>query len=344
MAEIEKHPHWLARSLDEDFGVDCEAEYIPIEARGDVLKLQFKTTRKTTIRSGRVRFSVDRKYLEYAWNCRYPVVFILIDIERENAWYLWLQDWIFKNQCHESISDRKSSSTTIWVEANFTLSFGLDGELRTIAQWRGPTQLALSLLDAFRAAIAVHNQDVLSVLTDLLEKVAPALPDSAINDVIQQAIRLGNRLWGTPAGNTVAAQLYRLVRRFGDRMMLGSIDAMVIRGDTYSRTGVNALGILYDDHSEHARSLNLVGHFMQKDLASVAYLCALREAYPQKNGIECMNVLAGFEYGGVRFRFDDDNAPTGFLDKFANRGISAILDYLVLEDSQAGPESKNLGA
>ena len=80
MAEIEKHPHWLARSLDEDFGVDGEAEYIPVEARGDVLKLQFKTTGRTTIRRGNVRFSVDRKYLEYARNCRYHINFYFTDV------------------------------------------------------------------------------------------------------------------------------------------------------------------------------------------------------------------------------------------------------------------------
>lgn len=329
MAAIEKHADWLARALDEDFGIDAEAEYVRGEARGDILKLQFKATARVVIREGRVRFSVDRGYLQYARNCRYPVIFVLIDVGREEAWYLWLQQWIFENR-KESGADAKSS--TIWVNLECTLASGLDGELKSIAKWEGSTQLALSLLDAFRAALATHAEDVLIPLTELLEKVAPQLPEVTIDRVIEQAISLGSQLWATPAGNTVAGQLYRLVRKFGSHVSLVAIDTMVSRGDSYSRTGVNALGILYDEHFDHARSLGLVALFDAKE-PRVAYYCALREAFPAKSGLAWISVPNDFWHAGLRFDFDD-SATTGFHDKLANRGASAILDYLILEDGQ----------
>jgi hypothetical protein len=41
--EIERHAHWLARTLDEDFGIDCEAELTEHGVRGEILKLQIKS-------------------------------------------------------------------------------------------------------------------------------------------------------------------------------------------------------------------------------------------------------------------------------------------------------------
>jgi hypothetical protein len=325
MASIEKHPHWLARGLDEDFGVDAEAEFIPAEARGDILKLQFKASEKVVIKKGKVLLRVERKYLEYARACRYPVIFVQADVQAERAWYLWLQKWMLDNQ-PEQANGWKSQS--IWVNETQTLQQGLGGELQAVAQWRGPTQLALSLLDAFRAALATNNQAILKTLSGLLDLVAPALPDIALNEVVERAIQLGNRLRGTHDGNTVASQMYDLVRKFGARINLHTIDAMVRRDDLYSRAGVNALGILYDEHYDHATKLGIVEHFI-KDLPEVAYFSALREAHPEKKDLDFMMDGPGdFQYAGLRFHFDG-SGTTGFHDKYANRGSSAILDFLV---------------
>lgn len=327
MAQIEQHAHWVARDQNEDFGIDAEAEYMPGDARGDLLKFQFKTSQSVLIRNGRVRFSVARKYLEYARSCRYPVVFVQIDLRQEKAWYLWLQEWTFENQ-RQVNEGGGTASTVIWVDEHCTLAAGLDGELQSIAQWRGPTQLALSLLDTMRAAMAIHNPEILREVSAILEKVAPSLPDAALTLVIEEAIRLGSRLWATHEGNSVASQLYDLVKRFGRHLSLASVDAMVMRGDSYSRTGVNALGFFYDKHFEHAHSLKLVDHFDKKE-PHVAYFCALREAFPDRKSLSWIEVPREFIHRGWSFGFDDDQAFTGFHDKFANRGFSAILDYLV---------------
>jgi hypothetical protein len=94
--------------------------------------------------------AVGRKYLEYARNCRYPVVFLLIDIRREQAWYLWLQQWVIERALPALARSSRFSKT-------------------------------------FRAALATHAQNVLGPLIELLEKVAPFLPGAALDEVIEQA-------------------------------------------------------------------------------------------------------------------------------------------------------------
>jgi hypothetical protein len=56
----------------------------------------------------------------------------------------------------------------------------------------------------------------------------------------------------------------------------------------------------------------------------------LREAYPEKKYF--LNGPGEFQYGGLRFHFDESAHVTGFGEKYANRGDSAILDYLVPVD------------
>lgn len=328
MAAIEANSNWLARSLDEDFGIDAEAEYIPGEARGDILKLQFKSTERAIVRNDRVRVQVEARYAEYARACRYPVVLVHIDVESAQAWYLWLQEWLLNDKFERS-STAGQGSVVAWVSIHNTLNAGLNGPLRDIARWRGSTQLALSLMDALRAAGAIGHRDAINAIVDLLENALPSAPDAALNAVVDDAMVLGERLRGTPEGYDVATKLLRLVRAFGSRMSLAGVDAMVRRGDSYSRTGIDALAILYDDHYEHAKALELVSHFRDAiGLSPVAYYCALREAHPSRKAFSFMSDPGEFQHSGLRFDHDAID-PGGLMDKFANRGSSALLDYLI---------------
>jgi hypothetical protein len=57
---------------------------------------------------------------------------------------------------------------------------------------------------------------------------------------------------------------------------------MLVRGDSYSGTGLVGLAILYDEYFEHIKALKLVEYFSTHDLPHVAYYCQLRELNPQK--------------------------------------------------------------
>src|SRR5579862_3162295 len=101
MLEIERNPAWLVRELGEDYGIDMEAELTEYQVKGEILKIQVKSHAQIERREGAVRFSIDRRYLEYADACRYPVVMVAVDVASEQGWYLWLQDWLMQRRAVE---------------------------------------------------------------------------------------------------------------------------------------------------------------------------------------------------------------------------------------------------
>ena len=323
MAHIEEHPSWLARAQDEDFGIDIEAELTDPSPRGEILKIQIKSTEKVQRRNGRIAIQVDRQYVEYADSCRYPVILVLVDTAAKNAWYLWLQDWLLKIRGTVGRLDPKQSSWIYWVPEQETITTGLSGELKSIARWKGETQLVLSLMDALRAAAATYDRKTIEILTSIISAKAPSVADASLNALIEQAIQLGDRLRGTHEGNQVADQLFALVRRHGGRVSRPAVHDLVIRGDSYSRTGLIALGILYDEFFEHLKSLNLPSYFSKIE-PRVAFYCAFREAFSQEKSTNLFANPSGFIFAGLTYI-----QPDMFYDKYANRGPSALLDYLV---------------
>jgi hypothetical protein len=330
MLQIEEHADWLSRDLNEDFGVDAEAELTLNGVNGEILKLQFKTSLRVPKKHGRIKFAVERKYFEYARTCRYPVIYIRIDLSKKLAWYLWLQDWILKERAKGNRISASKKQFIAWIDDANTLSSGLDSYLKDVAAWRGETQLVLSLLDALHAGVATYNPDLVGRLVALLTDAAPLVADASVEVVLQEAVYLGNRLRGTAEGLATAQQLYVLIRKFGNRMTTSNVDMMVRRGKSYSRVGLDGLGILYDDHFDHAVELDLAKHFVRVKLPEVAYYCALRVANPTKRYFDFLEGPGKFEFEGLRFDCPPDVL---FSNKYANRGPSAILDYLVPVES-----------
>ena len=154
--------------------------------------------------------------------------------------------------------------------------------------------------------------------------------DNSINLILEEGILLGNKLRGTAEGNKFAEQIFSLVKNHGTRMRLDSIDLLVRREDTYSRTGLSALGILYDEHFMHAKSLQLPNYFASRNLMGVAYYCALRESVPEDCDFSACMKSRGFTYGGLVVHDDDFD----LMSKYPNRGPSVVLDFLVEEESQ----------
>ena len=322
LSHVEKHPEWLSRDLGEDFGVDMEFELTSPEIRGEILKVQVKSSTKVSRKDGYVQFHIARKYIEYAASCRYPVILVVVDVEAENAWYIWLQEWLLLHRSFESPLRVTQESWVEWVSERQTLQHGLEGELKAIAKWEGQTQLVLSLLDALRSAVATRNPEIVEALTEIIDKSSTELGDAPLNVLIDKAIALGNRMRGTSEGNAIADQLFSLVRKFGGRISLETISALLLRGDSYSRVGLTALEILYDEFPNHIKSLGLPQFFSSRE-ARVALYCVFRETFPEKRSLD---IPAGFTHGGFKFVPSDS-----FLDKYINRGPSAILDYLVSE-------------
>jgi len=149
----------------------------------------------------------------------------------------------------------------------------------------------------------------------------------AINIILEEAVLLGRNLRGTQKGNSVAQQIFDLLRAHGDQMNVDSIVLMVRRDDSYSRVGLSGLGILYDKFFEHVKSLNLIDYFESENFPALAYYCALRENFPGEQDMSACLMSPKFKHGGFKVVDNDFD----LLDKYANRGSSAVLDFLVYE-------------
>lgn len=311
---------WIARDLSDDFGVDLEAELAVPEVQGEILKLQVKAGEKLQRIGGHVHIRVDRRHFTYAASCRYPLVLVVVDTTMREAWYVWLQEHLL---CvgWDDLLQSEQASWTLRIPESQTLDAGLGGELRDIARWRGKTQLVLSLLDALRAAASAGELATVTVVTDLLAQMGAELGDRILRAVVAEVVTLGNRMWGTCEGNEVAWKLFALLRRFGDRIDFVTVRRLVIRGESYSRTGINALGILYDCFPDHLSALCLPHAFVGVN-PRVAYYCAFRETVRLESIF--LSDPGAFHFAGLRY-----DRPEGFENNLANRGESALLDYLV---------------
>ena len=326
LSEVTNHPRpsWIARRVEKDFGIDIELELSESVVQGEILKLQCKTSEVVSRKDHCVDFDIERSYVRYAQACRYPVIFIRIELSTKQAWYLWLQDWILTD-ARASDPYGVQENFTVWVEEAQTLSSGLSGPLADVAKWRGPTQLALSLRDAMRAAAASGRPPLVEKIVGVLSEAAPSLGPVFLDLILREAIDLGDQMRGTVEGNAIADQLFALIRQFGQKTRIQTVDAMVRRNDSYSRTGVIGLGILYDSFYEHVSSLGTVKHFLAHKIPELAYYCALREANPGKSYWDFLEGPGGFVFAGLKFMPPENH---NFSDKYANRGPSAILDYL----------------
>jgi Domain of unknown function (DUF4365) len=335
MSIIEQHPDWLARDLSDDFGIDAEAELTDQGLTGAILKLQIKASMKVQRRGSDIKLAVDRRYVEYAASCRYPMILVMVDVAAGHAWYLWLQKWRLENRDLIASAGRKPpKGWTVWINEQQTLVSGLDQALKDVAEWRGQTQLVLSLQDAIHAALATFDAKIVDATFDVLQATAPRLADTALDIVLQEAIRLGNRMRGTFEGNIVADRIFRLVRLFGDRVSSNTIATMVLRGDSCSRVGLTALGILYDEHRDRLCAMGLPELF-RKANPDVAWYCAFREAFPDHKSAHFTVQPVDFEYAGFKYVGWD-----GAANAYANRGPSALLDRLVISGGPEDPACK----
>jgi hypothetical protein len=320
---IEEHPAWLSRDLGEDYGVDIEAELTAPALRGHILKIQIKSHEHVERKDHRVKLVIDKKYIDYAESCRYPVILAVVDTTAKQAWYLWLQEWLLLVRSTQGRRSAQQTTWTQWISETQTVERGLSAELQSIAEWKGETQLTLSLIDALRAAAATQNRAVIEALVMIISNNVSTSTDASLDVLIDEAVQLGNRLRGTSEGNLIADQLYALARKHGGRISRFTVHDLVIREDSYSRTGLTTLGIMYDDFFDHIRSLCLPSYFTSIE-ARVAFYCAFREAFPEVKSGNFAADPTGFTFAGLQYL-----QPDRHLDKYINRGPSALLDYLV---------------
>jgi hypothetical protein len=320
-AWVEQAGGWIARAQEKDFGVDLELELDERGVRGELLKAQVRTHEETGP-GEYVTAPVEKKLLSYAEECRVPVVLFVVDLEKGEAFYSWLQGWLL------SAEGRRVRTEGIEVHAlrvprENELRRGLAGELRDIARHRMPDQLWLGMRDVLRSAIALRDEHSSTILAELLAS-AQGYAQRPIAELLDEVLGLGSRIWATDEGNRVSRVLFGLCRALGGEFSVEDVRRLVVRGDAYSRIGVNALGILYDEHPAQMRALGLPRAF-EADEPRIRYYCLLRERNAGQPSTALLSADTKFDIDGMTV---DPSARDDLLLKWANRGDSAILDYV----------------
>jgi hypothetical protein len=165
----------------------------------------------------------------------------------------------------------------------------------------------------------------LAALSDLRDKYHEEISFLPIDLLINEVLSIGNRIWGTLEGNALSKLIYTLARAFGDIFSIDQIRKLVVRDAAYSRTGINALGVMYEVFPEHMKALRLGDIFRANSDWRIAYFCDLRDKYP---GVSILRLMSG-EYDCTlgHYHLHESVRDKG-LNAWANRGDCGILDFV----------------
>lgn len=337
---FDRHPRWLARVQDEDFGIDLEAELADVveddqNLRGQFLKIQVKTRRRLDRTDDEVLVSLDRSWIDYARAFRVPVILVAMERESGDLWWLWVQEWALMNE--ESLAQSTAKSVTVRIPANQQLEPALDDELPGIAEGRPVTAMVLALRGVLEVASGWEHQMIARGIIELLGRTDFPSRAWMIGKIVDQLTSFGPNVpyW---QAQQMLPMLFAVIDYAGDTLTREQILRIVQRGEAHSRVGINALSHLYDTVPEHAARLELPAAFAEAGLDAPAWYAAMRERYPGQK--EFGLFLTGLpdedlsSHGAV-LRINQDLRDHLFA-KWPNRGDSVLLDCLFWPDAPDG--------
>jgi hypothetical protein len=286
------------------------------------LKCQIKSFKgKSAARAVRLK----NDFLRYAYECRLPVILVLVETQTGDGWFCWLQGCIEVERLHRSIHG-EATHTSIAAEWLSPLDKTGNDQLKTIARGIHPVARATQLRDLIRFALETHDHELVGAANGLLMRYQNELPYFPVDLVVNEVLSIGRRIWGTLEGNALSELLYMLARFYGDHFTREQIRRIVVREDTYSRTGINVLGILYNEFPDRMKDLRLGEFFDDHDDRRISYFCNLREKH---RGVPVFSLMTG-DYDCALDGHDvHPSVKDRGADRWANRGDCAILDYVV---------------
>lgn len=308
---------WIVRMQEEDFGVDMELELANQHPTGHFIKSQVKASDKTGS-SVRLRNS----FLRYAYESRVPFLLIHVRGKDNPINICWLQGCIEQARLQKSIYG-SANTTLIKAEWLQPLNASTNDELIRVARGVHPISLAMMIRSLIGITLEMKDLAAAGLIVSLLRRYNAEMPYFPIGIVIDEIVSLGDRVWATTEGNALTALLFELCRAYPDHFSREQICKLVIRPHAYSRTGINALSILYDEQPLHLRSLELPDEFSKHADWRPSYFCSLREKY---EGTPVTSLMFG-DYDCTIGSYQLDPRAKDGLNKWANRGDCAILDY-----------------
>lgn len=312
--QIVRNRVWVPRLQTHDYGIDIEAELTEPEIKGHAVKVQVKsseTIENTDFQYVNIR--LKKSYLMKYKDNNQPVILVAVDVNSEKAYYMYLQKWIYENL--ELLLTDTPQSIVMNIPRSNTLQNGLGYEWKKIAMKETRFQKKQFLKIAESIASNIEGLELPGEETI-----------SSIEEIIDRMLELGLRIWATDEGNVVAFRIYELCREFGNLFSKDSIVSLAIQQNGYSRTGLAALGILYDEYYSYISNLKLPDAFI--DYQHLRYYCLLRERYPNTSGIMLFlgkNQIIDWNIEGIGLSQDSVDL---LIQTYPNRGPSIIFDYL----------------
>ncbi|WEK52930.1 MAG: DUF4365 domain-containing protein [Candidatus Cohnella colombiensis] len=326
--EILKSRSWIARMQQFDYGIDIEAELMETGSHGHTVKVQVKSSDHLNVNDLRyVKIRLEKSYLLQYESYALPVILVVVDLLNERCYYLYLQEWIALNSSRLSVS--LPATEVVEIPKVNTIESGLSGEWKHIAKKETDFQYRKLLFEVEQMINLQEHQSMAKAFRELLNnriESGRSLVLTTIGDIVDKVVGLGLEIRGTEDGWEVSQILFRICREFGEYFTKDHIFKIVVLKDTYSRVGLSALELLYDNYFSHTSSLRLPDAFI--DYFDIQYYCRLRERYPGVTGIvmACANPM---EYD---WNIDGYGLSYKTLDilpnKYANRGPMAFLHYL----------------
>lgn len=324
--QVKQSGYWIARNLTEDFGIDLELELSIENVKGCFVKAQIKTHQKVVIKKGTLSVPLKKSFLRYVYECRIPIILIVVSLDTSKSWYVWLQKWIIDSGNSTLLYDDSiSKKVSVYINEKSDFVAALKNDIIPIATWENGTQVYIGLKDLANLSLRMYNSELSELLFGYLGKFSPSniSDEGYLSSLIEQVLELGRNLWATHQGNKISQLLFNFVRKHGDRLTTEHVAMIVIRGETYSRTGITALGILYEEFPQHAVALKLIERFKNFYDPRVHYYCSIRERYLYLKSPVWIKE-GDLNVGG----WQPDFSGISIMDKWANRGDSMVLDYL----------------
>lgn len=327
--QIKQSKFWIARNLTEDYGIDIELEFSYKEVKGRFVKAQIKSHQKVLINTDFISEPFSKSFLRYVYECRIPIILIIVSVDNSKSWFVWLQKWLIdSNNISNIYDDSVTESLTVRVPIKNDFTMGLSNEIASIASWENTTQLYIAVRDLANLSLKLYDDKIAQFLFDYLGALNPTNEADAnyLDSLIEKVIELGTSIWATHEGNKVSQLLFKFLREHGEKLNANHISKLIIRGKVCSRTGLNALGLLYDNYPKHVASLNLIKRFEKYDDPRLHYYCTIRERYLNLKSPSWLSENNDLTVGKLKANFSSIN--TSIVDKWANRGDSVIFDYV----------------
>lgn len=164
------------------------------------------------------------------------------------------------------------------------------------------------------------------ILADL-GRPTPLFPAGAL---VNEVIDIGHRIWATEEGNKLSGILFAVCKTFGDLITREQVFRLVTRhignDETYSRTGINAVGLLYEHFPKHTLGLKLPELFGNYAEGLPRYFCQLFEKFPKARNKFFYFCSKDLDLRIGKWDIVSDDREMLF-DKIAKRGHSALLDF-----------------